>query len=108
MDWLREDKMEEEWEEVGRDEEVIEVRRDVRRRLPVDKMQNAAVLVATQAKRKGREAKPNEKGNNNITAWTAQMLEEVVEDLKHEETEEMKLWKDLGQEEVKDFMGRIL
>ena len=51
MDWLREDKMEEEWEEVGRDEEVIEVRRDEGRRLPVDKVQNAAGLVATQAKK---------------------------------------------------------
>ena len=53
MDWLREDKMEEAWEEVGRDEEVIEVRRDGGRTLPVDKVQNAAGLVATQAKGKG-------------------------------------------------------
>ena len=107
MDWLRKDKMEEEWEEVGRDEEVIEVRRDGGRRLPVDKVQNAAGLVATQAKRKGREAKPNEKGNNNITAWTAQMLEEVVEELKHEGREEMKQWKDVGQEEVEDLWEEL-
>ena len=40
--------MEEEWGEVGRDEEVIEVRRGGRRRLPVDKVQNSSGLVATQ------------------------------------------------------------
>ena len=100
--------MEEEWEEVGRDEEVIEVRRGGRRRLPVDKVQNASGLVATQAKRNGSEAKPNEKVNNNITACTAQMVEEVVEELKHEDTEEMKQWKDTGQDEVKELMGRIV
>ena len=103
MDWLREDKMEEEWEEVGRDEEVIEVRRDEGRGLPVDKVLNAVGLAATQAKWKGREAKPNEMGNNSTIAWTAQMLEEVVEELKHEDTDEMKQLKDKSQQQVKDL-----
>ena len=75
--------------------------------LPVDKVQNAVWLAATQAKWKGREAKPNEMGNNNIIAWTAQMLEEVVEEPKHEDTDEMKQLKDKSQQQVKDLMGKL-
>ena len=88
MEWLEDDEMMRQREEMSKEEEKTTLRRNDGRKIKSERMQNVPELMVSQAQMKTKEA-TEEKEKNNLVGSSTQMMDEVRSKREVEDSEKM-------------------
>ena len=97
MDWLMDDEMRQ-WEEVSKDEEVLDGQEVKDGKLQVEKVRSAPELLEAQTQVKKADAGKEKK--RMIAGWSTKMLKETANRQECQDTEEMVQWRHISQEGI--------
>ena len=105
MDWLEDDEIMKQWEDVSK-EEKITMRKMEGKSLQVDGVQKVPDLFVSQVATKEKEPKKENK-KRKVVGWSTEKMEEKASKHEFKDTEEMVQWKSIAQKRMETLSDKI-